>query len=89
MDNRDLMQILSFLPKEVQLAHIKSMIEDSCIDVLDTPQFKQWYRAVIKLDMYQNALIDVLEDAVEYIPEHYEPEDTGRDGWRIERMGGS
>lgn len=74
MDSRDLMQIISFLPKEVELAHIKSMIEDSCIEVLDTPQFRQWYRSVIKLDMYTNALVDVLEDAVEYIPEHYERE---------------
>ena len=88
MTYKELFSILSLLPKEPELMKISDAIDDYCPQVKESIEYFQWRKAAIRLDMYQSALTSAMEDQLEQV-EDYEPEDTGRDGWRIEAMGGS
>lgn len=74
MNNRELMSLLRLFPDEVELARIASVIEDVCPDILDHKYYKWWVKACQEKQNLQDALVCLLEDSVEYVPEHYERE---------------
>ena len=86
MRYNELFSILNLLPNDPELTKISSAIDDYCPQIKESPEYKQWYKAAIRLDMYQYALTSAMEDHLEQV-EDYEPEDTGRDNWRLERLG--
>jgi hypothetical protein len=81
MDHKELFSILNLMPKEPELMKISSAIDDYCPQIKESPEYKQWYKAAIRLDMYQYALTSAMEDQLEQV-EDYEPE-----SWRSERVG--
>ena len=86
MNHKELFSILNLLPKEPELGNISRAIDDYCPQIKETIEYKQWRKSAVRLDMYQYALTNVLEDQLEQV-EDYEPEDTVRDSWRLERLG--
>jgi hypothetical protein len=81
MNHKELFSILNLLPKEPEFGDISSAIDDYCPQVKETIEYKQWRKSAVRLDMYQYALTNVLEDQLEQV-EDYEPE-----SWRSERVG--
>lgn len=74
MTYKELFSILSLLPKEPELMKISGAIDDYCPQVKESPEYKQWRKAAIRLDMYQYALTSAMEDHLEQV-EDYEPEE--------------
>lgn len=64
MKLNEMMKVVGTLPDEVQLGQVYCVMEEFCPAVIDSPQYRLWRKAVIAQEMYQNALIDAIEDAV-------------------------
>lgn len=74
MNTRELMSLLRLFPDEVELARIDFVIEDVCPKVADHSDYKRWVQACRDQQTLQDKLIALLEDSIEYVPEHYERE---------------
>lgn len=64
MKLNEMMKVVGTLPDEVKLGQVHYIMEEFCPDVIDSGEYKMWRKAVIKQEMYQNALISAIEDAV-------------------------
>ena len=60
----EMMKVINTLPDEAKLGQVHYIMEEFCPDVIDSAEYKLWRKAVIAQEMYQNALISVVEDAV-------------------------
>lgn len=76
MNNRELMSLLRLFPDEVELGRIDFVINDICPEIADSNYYKWWVQSCRNQQNLQDNLISKLEDAVEYVPEHYEREEV-------------
>lgn len=64
MKLNEMFKVVNTLPDEAELSQVHYVMEEFCPAVIDSPEYRLWRKAVIAQEMYQNALINAIEDAV-------------------------